>query len=95
MAAYLIAEVDVHDPVAYEEYKSLAATAVTAYGGEYIARGGAAELLEGWPRPQRVVIIRFPDMAIVRAWHASPEYSRARAVRERAATSRFQVVDGL
>ncbi|MBL8096141.1 MAG: DUF1330 domain-containing protein [Anaerolineales bacterium] len=95
MTAYLIAEVDVHDPVVYEDYKALAATAVALYGGEYIARGGAAELLEGWPRPQRVVIIRFADLATIRAWHASPEYAKARAVRERAATSRFQIVDGL
>ena len=95
MPAYLIAEVDVHDPELYEAYKAKAAAAVARHGGVYIARGGEAELLEGWPAPRRVVIIRFPDRATVKAWHASPEYTEARAIRERAATSRFQVVDGL
>ncbi len=95
MPAFLIAEVDVHDPVAYEAYKTLAGPAVARYGGEYIARGGSAELLEGWPTPRRVVIIRFPDVAAVKAWHASPEYAPARAIRDRAATSRLQVVEGL
>ena len=95
MSAYLIAEVEVHDPVAYEAYKVLAGQAVAHYGGEYIARGGTAELLEGWPTPRRVVIIRFPDVGTVKAWYASPEYAPARAIRERAATSRFQVVEGL
>ena len=95
MPAYLIAEVDVHHPITYEAYKARAAAAVAQYGGVYIARGGEAELLEGWPAPRRVVIIRFADRATVKAWHASPEYAEARAIRERAATSRFQVVDGL
>ncbi len=95
MTAFVIAEVDVHDPGAYEDYKALAAAAVAKYGGEYIARGGAAELLEGWPAPRRVVILRFPDLAAARAWHASPEYAPARAIRSRSAISRLQIVEGL
>lgn len=95
MTAYVIAEVEVHDPGAYEDYKALATDAVAKYGGEYIARGGAAELLEGWPAPRRVVILRFPDLAAARAWHASPEYAPARAIRARSAISRLQIVEGL
>ncbi len=95
MPAYLIAEVDVHDAEAYEAYKTRAAAAVAHFGGVYIARGGESELLEGWPTPRRVVIIRFPDRAAARAWHDSPEYAEALAIRQRAATSRMLIVDGL
>jgi uncharacterized protein (DUF1330 family) len=47
MPAFVIVDIDVHDPVRYEEYKKLAAPTVTAYGGKYIVRGGTAETLEG------------------------------------------------
>ena len=85
MPAYLIAEVDVHDPITYEAYKARAAAAVAQYGGVYIARGGEAELLEGWPAPRRVVIIRFPDRAAVTAWYRSPAYQALIPLREQAA----------
>ena len=39
MPAFLIAEVEVTDPVAYEEYKKLAPAAIAAYGGRYVVRG--------------------------------------------------------
>ena len=40
MTAYVIIDINVHDPVRYEEYKKLAAPTVELYGGKYIARGG-------------------------------------------------------
>jgi uncharacterized protein (DUF1330 family) len=36
MTAYVIVDIDVHDPVGYDEYKNSAAAGV--YGGKYIAR---------------------------------------------------------
>ncbi len=43
MTAYVIIDIDVHDPVGYEEYKKLAPSAIELYGGKYIARGGKTE----------------------------------------------------
>ncbi len=34
-------------PAAYETYKALAQAAIAEYGGRYLVRGGAAEILEG------------------------------------------------
>lgn len=45
MPAYVVVDITIHDPVGYEEYKKLAPAAVAAYGGKYIARGGAVETL--------------------------------------------------
>ena len=47
MPAYVIVEIEVVDPVGYEEYKKQAAATVHQYGGKYIVRGGKTEVLEG------------------------------------------------
>ena len=51
MAAYVVVDIEVLEPVEYEEYKNLAAPSVTAYGGRYVVRGGLTEVLEatGFP----------------------------------------------
>jgi uncharacterized protein (DUF1330 family) len=95
MPAYLFAEVEVLDPVAYEEYRKLVPAAIAAHGGRYLARGGTAELLEGQGEPQRLVILEFPDLARLRAFHRSPEYRPLIALRQRAARSRLLAVEGL
>ncbi|MEF8719031.1 MAG: DUF1330 domain-containing protein [Candidatus Accumulibacter necessarius] len=54
MAAYLLAEATVSDPLAYEGYQTLAQAAIAQYGGRYRARGGRVEVLEGgWTKPER------------------------------------------
>ena len=95
MTAYVIVEVEVTDTDAYEVYKPLAAAAVEAHRGRYIARGGATELLEGAPEPARIVVLEFPDADSARRWYHSPEYQAAKATREGAGTGRFFVVEGL
>ena len=40
MAAYVIAMVDVKDPVRYEDYRRMVLPTITAFGGRFIARGG-------------------------------------------------------
>ncbi len=43
MPAYIIVEIDILDPVGYEEYKKLAGATVEKYGGKYIVRGGKTD----------------------------------------------------
>jgi uncharacterized protein (DUF1330 family) len=95
MPAYLIADVEVTDPVRYEEYKKLAPPAIAKYGGRYLARGGAHETMEGTWVPRRLVILEFPDLAKARAFYQSPEYAEARAARKNAASGNFVIVEGL
>ena len=47
MPAYVIADVEVLDTIGYEEYRQKVPATITAYGGRYLARGGATEVLEG------------------------------------------------
>ena len=47
MAAYLIADVQVHDPETFSQYSPGVAATLEPYGGRFLARGGAAEIVEG------------------------------------------------
>lgn len=94
MSAYLIAEVEVTDPAAYERYRALTPGAIAAHGGRFIVRGGKTELLEGTERPKRIVVIEFKDMAAAQRFYASEDYAAALAIRKRAAKSRVFLVEG-
>ena len=93
--AYVIVDIDVTDPVAYDRYKVLAAPAVAQFGGSYIVRGGATEVLEGDRVPNRTVLIEFPDVDAARKWYHSPEYTAAREERAGAATGSLILAEGV
>lgn len=95
MPAYLIADIEITDPVGYEEYKKRVPAVIAAHGGRYLARGGASEVLEGTWRPKRSAIIEFPNLASMRAFWESPEYQPLREIRERSAKSNLVVIEGL
>jgi uncharacterized protein (DUF1330 family) len=95
MAAYLIAEVEVTDPAAYEEYRKRVPATIEQYGGRYLVRGGATESKEGGWAPSRLVILEFPSMAQARRWYDSPEYTPVRAIRQRASKSKLIFAEGL
>lgn len=95
MPAYVVVQVDIEDPAGYERYKQLAPPSIAAYGGRYLARGGACETLEGSWQPRRLVILEFPSTEKARAWWGSPEYAEARGLRQRCARSELIVVEGL
>ena len=95
MPAYIIVEIEVTDPVGYEEYKQQAAATVEHCGGKYIVRGGACETLEGDWKPKRIVILQFDNMESAKAWFNSPEYIEPRKTRHRTAKTRMILVEGL
>ena len=95
MVAYVIADIEVIDAAGYEEYRRQVPGTIAAYGGRYLARGGATEVLEGTWSPNRCVILEFPDMERFKAWWSSPEYAPVRAIRERTTQSNLVVTQGL
>jgi uncharacterized protein (DUF1330 family) len=95
MAAYLIANIDVKDPVAYEEYKAKVPAIVKKYGGEYLARGGRFVILEGEWKPTRIAVLRFPTLEAMQALHDDPEYQPLKALRQRVTKTDFVVVEGV
>jgi uncharacterized protein (DUF1330 family) len=94
MAGYVIAEIEITEPGAYEEYKKMVMPTLAAYGGRFLVRGGAAEKLEGDPDPGRIVVLEFESAARAKQWWASAEYAPAKARRQAASRGRLIVVDG-
>lgn len=93
MSAFVIADITVTDPEGYKEYIKLAPPTIAAHGGKYIARGGEVEVLEGDVQPNRVVIIEFENMDLLKTWYNSEEYSSARAIRQKYSTGSIMMVD--
>jgi uncharacterized protein (DUF1330 family) len=95
MAAYLIADIDVTDAQTYERYKNGVGETIAAFGGRYVARGGATVVLEGDWTPKRLVIVEFPSMARLHEWYESPKYRPFLELRKRASVSRLVALEGL
>ena len=95
MAAYLVANIEVSDPAAFEEYRKRVPATIAAHGGRYLCRGGAVEVLEGEFDAKRIVVLEFPSVAAARTWYASAEYQELLPLRERAAKTMLMMVEGL
>ena len=95
MPAYMVAEIEVKDPARYEEYRRGVQATIDRYGGRFLVRGGAAELVEGSGAPKRVVVLEFPSMERLRQWYDSPEYVPLRELRKSASEGRFIMVQGV
>jgi uncharacterized protein (DUF1330 family) len=95
MAAYLINDMEITDPVIFEEYRKLTPPTIALYGGRFIARGGATHTLEGTWSPKRMVILEFPSVERAQAWLESPEYATARALRQASSRSNIIVIEGV
>lgn len=95
MAAYVIVEISITDHIEYEEYKKLTPAAVAAYDGRFIVRGAKTESLEGNWQPERMVVLEFPSVERAKEWWNSDEYSKAKEIRQRSATTKMLVVEGI
>jgi uncharacterized protein (DUF1330 family) len=83
MTAYVIAEHKITDTTKFDEYLTKVGPMIAKHGGRYLTKGSTDKMPEGghW-KPQRVVIIEFPDMESLNAWYNSPEYQPLIALRK-------------
>ena len=95
MTAYFIADVDVTDREAYEQYRGQVAATIEKYGGKYLVRGGAFEKIEGDWTPTRLVILEFESMERAKEWYYSEDYKDIMAIRHRSANTNAVLVAGL
>jgi uncharacterized protein (DUF1330 family) len=63
MPAYLIAEHIITDAAKFEEYRTKVGQMMAKHGARYLKKGGTHKMPEGghW-KPERVVVIEFPDI---------------------------------
>jgi uncharacterized protein (DUF1330 family) len=100
LTAYLISQVEVLDAEAWENYRTRAARVIAQFGGRYLVRGAAAEVIEAdWPAeeppPQTVIVSEFPSKKALAEWYSSPEYAEAFAFRAAAVRRRMTFVAGI
>lgn len=89
--AYVIVDMKISDPERYQQYVAAAPATVQAAGGEYLARGGRFEVLEGNWQPARLTMLKFPSYAAAKAWYEGEAYRLARDKR-RGSTDYFNMV---
>ena len=94
MAAYWIVRVNVLNAEKIQAYAPLAAAAVEALGGKYLARGGSYDTKEG-AEYVRNVVVEWPSLETEQQAYDSPEYKRALDALDDGADRLFVIVEGL
>jgi uncharacterized protein (DUF1330 family) len=95
MAAYFVVELDaVQNNAEMQSYREAVPATLEQYGGRFLVRAGATELIEGAPEPKRIVILEFADTAAFKRWYNSPEYQKILPLRRNNSTSRAFIIEG-
>lgn len=94
--AYLIAETEVTDRAAFQNYAEKVPETLAPFRGSfhYVVRGGKAQPLEGQP-PKGIVVIAFDSTEKALAWYNSPAYQAIKPTRQGASVSRMFLAEGL
>lgn len=85
MAAFFIVTTTVKNQDAYDKYIQNVGPTLAPFGGKALLRGKADSALVGELDHQTVGIIEFPDLAAIKAWHASEAYQALIPLRSEAA----------
>lgn len=93
MTAYYIAEHIITDQAKFEEYRVKVLPMIESYGGRYLTKGGSHKFPEAphW-KPERVVIIEFPDMSRLNAWYNSAEYQPLFGLRKQSTSDMDMII---
>lgn len=94
--AYLIAEVEVTYPAAFQEYADKVAETMAPFEGHYhyVVRTSTVQALEGEP-PKRILVIAFDSAEKALGWYRSPAYQKIKPIRLGASVSRLYLAEGL
>ena len=84
----------ISDPVALGAYAKLAAPAIIANGGRFLARGGTVKTYEQG-MAQRTVAIEFDSVEQAIAAHDSPAYQEALAALGNTCARDMRIVEGV
>src|ERR1700710_620206 len=90
MPAYLIANIDITDAAAFEEYRTRVPVVVEQFGGKYLIRGSQPSVREGELFFTRLTVLEFPSMDALHTFYDSAEYAPLLAIR--VASTRSDVV---
>ena len=81
------------DPEGYKAYMAADMAPLGKFGGRFLVRGGAHEVVEGKVRA-RTVVLEFPSFAAALACYWSDDYQAAAALRSGRAEFDLFVIEG-
>ena len=90
---YWVGHVDVTEPEGYKAYMAADMAPFGKFGGRFLVRGGAREVVEGRAR-SRTVVLEFPSFAAALECYHSPDYQAARRLRDGKADFDLVAVEG-
>jgi uncharacterized protein (DUF1330 family) len=91
--AYVIAEVEVTDAAAFQDYVAKAVPTLGPHKAQFLARSKARSK-EGTAPVGEIVMLRFDSLEEAERWYHSTEYGAAIPLRQRAANTRLFIVEG-
>ena len=94
MKAYLVLDLSVNDFGGFRKYVAEIPAFIAKHSGKYIVQGVVPTIIEGDWKPERVVIIEFPERAKAEAFLRDPEIQNLFKVRHETTTSKLVLVDG-
>ena len=90
---YWIGQVDVTEPEGYKAYMAADMAPFGRFGGRFLVRGGAREVVEGKVR-SRTVVLEFPSFAAALECYDSADYQAAKRLRDGNAEFDLVAVEG-
>ena len=90
---YWIVHISVNDTDVYKDYAAAVAAPLARFGGRYVVRAGRNTVAEGVLR-DRHVVIEFPSYEAALACYESPEYRKAKGIRDDASQGVLVIVEG-
>lgn len=95
MSEYVIFDVEIRDPVRYQDFMTQVKPALEAAGGRYLARGGPHKVYEGDWVPRRIVLLEFPSVSAWESFYNGPVYQSLKTIRDECSSARLVSVEGL
>ena len=91
---YLIVRINIKNVELFQQYPPLSTKAVEKFGGKYLIRGGAFEIMEGqWPA-ERTTIVEFESFNKAKEFYNSLDYAGAKKVRLESTVSELILIEG-
>ena len=94
MKAYLVLDLSVNDFGGFKKYIDEIPAFIAKHSGKYIVRGVQPTRIEGDWKPERLVVIEFPERKQAEAFLGDPDIQDIFKVRHATTTSRLVLADG-
>ena len=96
MSAYMIAQIEIKDPEAYQNYLAGFMPIFQRHGGELLATSkNKTIVIEGEWAYAGTVIMKFPSLDHAQDWYNDPDYKNLAEHRHRSAMANLVLVEGL